>query len=73
MTIAEMQEIYDALKAAYIALIGGVKSYNLSTGSTSRSLQYRDLPEIKTEMDDWARRIAVARAGSRTKYIVPKC
>jgi hypothetical protein len=62
------------LNEAYDALIGGVKTYNLSTGTTSRSLTKRDLKEIREEIKQTEIEISALESGGlRFGRIVPRC
>jgi hypothetical protein len=64
MTIAELTELRDAWKAAYIATAGGV-SYTINTGGTSRSLTRADATTCRTEYQYWQNQLDIANGETR--------
>jgi len=72
VTIAELTEIRDTLKTAYLAAISG-KSYSLNLGGTSRTIGRQDIKELRSQLRAAEVDLQQAQAGRGipTKFIAP--
>ncbi len=71
VTVVELQELVDVTRAAYLAAVKA-KSYSISPGGTSRSVQRQELDKLRADLLYWERELQKANAGRRgipTKFI----
>jgi hypothetical protein len=64
MTLTEEQAILIALKAAYIAVIGG-SEYTITIGGTTRRYKRNDILVLRKEIEDCEERIAGLQSETR--------